>query len=370
MLIIALRRILTIPSVEQLTRYRIGILIKEGVLDTVVERFQIALRKILKRVQKETDVDRLDKILTALYREVSLVTIGYISSPGIRRKLGGTTYSDDDLYERLDIDTAIRLYKRAKRISNKNRLVLPIPSAVERGNTAIIELERIFTERYIVLPGSLFPSRLAYTIPFVLIADNVAAEIIRQDGNRAYGRDGIHIKIIKVLYRIDLPILLYQLFNQYAKRGTIPRRQNTSDIYLLAKDEKKPKDAQNLRPIAIIYMFQKVFKKLVLIRYVSEAQVVLHPCQAGFRSDYSIYTNATIVYYLLASGLVRSAVFLDLRLAFDIVSYDRLLYLLRGRGYPPRIYNLIYSLTFEGLGSRVIVNGEASAQIPRLRGVL
>jgi len=36
---------------------------------------------------------------------------------------------------------------------------------------------------------------------------------------------------------------------------------------LLIKDTTKPRDANNLRPITLIYMFRKVFKRLLLSRF-------------------------------------------------------------------------------------------------------
>ena len=66
------------------------------------------------------------------------------------------------------------------------------------------------------------------------------------------------------------------------------------------------------------------------------------------------------VFLALAFGSVRYATFIDLEKAFDIVDYTRLRSLLVRRGYPGRILGLIESLTFRGLRSRVLVNGQSS----------
>ena len=79
--------------------------------------------------------------------------------------------------------------------------------------------------------------------------------------------------------------------------------------------------------------------------------------------------NAAVVHHLLASRSRSTAVFLDFRAAFDVVSHTRLAGILEKRGCPRYIQALIRSLIFDGLRSRVLVNGGASDWFTRTRGV-
>jgi len=139
---------------------------------------------------------------------------------------------------------------------------------------------------------------------------------------------------------------------------------------LLIKDTAKPRDANNLRPITLIYMFRKVFERLLLSRFDYDGWAKIYPAQAGFRSYYSTYTNATIVHYALSTGLRKIAVFLDFKSAFDVLDHSILERVLIERSCPSYLLALIKSLTFDNVRSRVLVNGEASDWFRRTCGVL
>jgi hypothetical protein len=61
-------------------------------------------------------------------------------------------------------------------------------------------------------------------------------------------------------------------------------------------------------------MLRKVFERLLLSRFDHDGWAKIHPTQAGFRSHYSTYTNAAMVYHALSTGLRGIAVFLDFKL--------------------------------------------------------
>lgn len=72
----------------------------------------------------------------------------------------------------------------------------------------------------------------------------------------------------------------------------------------------------------------------------------------------------------MATSSVRYVVFIDLEKAFDMVDHSRLTALLLERGCPVAVCNIIRSLTFDDVRSRIFVNGEASTPFGRTRGVL
>lgn len=117
-------------------------------------------------------------------------------------------------------------------------------------------------------------------------------------------------------------------------------------------------------------MFRKVFEKLLLGEFDQDGWARLHLMQAGFQAYYLTYTNASLVHYALASGLAQAALFLDFRAAFNVIDHARLAAVLQERRCPEVIYGLIWSLTFQELRSRVVVNGIPAPWFTRTWGVL
>ena len=200
--------------------------------------------------------------------------------------------------------------------------------------------------------------------------EDVVGEIQRQSGSKSAGSDGIHMLLMKALLHSSFPDLLCALYNACLGQGATPSRWNDTEIHLLVKDKSRRRDASNVRPITLICMFRKVFEKLLLARIEGSPWSALHPAQAGFRKQYSTSVNAAIVHYALASRMAESALFLDLKSAFDVLDHGILARRLHSKHCPDAIVKLIASLGFHGLRSRVIVNGEASPWFLRTRGVL
>jgi hypothetical protein len=75
-------------------------------------------------------------------------------------------------------------------------------------------------------------------------------------------------------------------------------------------------------------MFRKIFERLLLQTFNEEDWARVRSAQVGFRGGYSVTTNAAVLYYLLSTGMRTTAIFLDLRAAFDIVDHNRLKQLL------------------------------------------
>ncbi|KAI7579018.1 hypothetical protein KC316_g9604 [Hortaea werneckii] len=200
-------------------------------------------------------------------------------------------------------------------------------------------------------------------------AEDVREGIGAQDGSKACGGDGVHMRVLKALQHTSLPEYLAALFNACVARGTTPRRWNETEIHLLVKDRTKAKTVGNARPITLIVMFRKLFESLLLEHLGKLDCLQLHPAQAGFRAGYSTLTLAATVHVAMEQRRCAGALFLDFRAAFDTVDQDILRRVLLGRGCPARCVALLTSLN-AGVVSRVMANGGASTWIPRGRGVL
>jgi hypothetical protein len=115
----------------------------------------------------------------------------------------------------------------------------------------------------------------------------------------------------------------------------------------VTKDVNRTRDADNVRPITLVYIHCKLFERLLLVHsFDKTGWAKLHPTQAGFRGDYSTLTNTAIVHHLLSTATVRYAAFIDLEKAFDIVDHTRLSDLLASRRCPDHVHCLIQGLTF------------------------
>jgi hypothetical protein len=188
----------------------------------------------------------------------------------------------------------------------------------------------------------------------------VVKEIQQQEAEKACGADGIHIQFLKAVQDTAVITWLQHLYNRCLSEGRTPRAWNESEIYLLTKEVGKKRDATNLRPISIIRIFRKVFERLLLLDIEGQPWARLHPAQAGFRRSYSTYSNAAVVHALLASKERSTALFLDLKSAFDVVDHQRLDAKLAARGCPSMVRSLIQHLMFVDLRSRILINGEVT----------
>jgi hypothetical protein len=201
--------------------------------------------------------------------------------------------------------------------------------------------------------------------------DEIAAEIRLQDASKACSADGIHIRLIKILASeptfLDALALLY---NTCLTSGRTPSAWYQTLVCLLIKDESLPKDVDNVRPITLTSIVRKVFERLLLPRFDLSGWASVHTLQASFKARHSTYLNAAVLHSLLESGRISHVAFLDFRAAFDTVDHSILSAILRKRGCPARMLSLISSLTFEGISSTIVSDGDMSEPFTRSRGVL
>lgn len=190
---------------------------------------------------------------------------------------------------------------------------------------------------------------------------DVVQEIRRQDGSKACGLDGIHMRIIKVLLTSSYPAVICRFFNLCVSARYSPLAWNSTDIHMVTKDASKPRNADNVRPITLVCMHGKLLERLLLVRFFDRCGwAKLHPTQAGFRGDCATLTNVAVVHHLLSTATVSYAAFIDVEKAFNIVGHARFSALLTSRRCLDYVHRLIRSLTFRKLRSHVLVNNQSS----------
>ena len=350
-------------STLPMTRFRIGQLAKPE----KQEALRAWIRKADRPFQDVDGVDAMNRKLVRCCQQAQEKTIGVA-----RPSPGRSEHAQKPSTREQTIQGSIRLYKHASQTSQENDVIFPTEAARSQGMDAMTENLAIFQERW---KGTPWETQVEEGDPLpgmerTWTREQVIQEIRQQEAEKSCGADGIHIRFLKVVQ--DTPVItwLWQLYTRCRREGRTPQAWNESEIYLLTKDVDKRRDAKNLRPIAIISIFRKVFERLLLLEIQDQPWARLHWAQAGFRPSYSTYSNAAVVHALLSSGSRTTVLFLDFKSAFDVVDYQRLDAKLTARGCPPTVRCLIRDLNFRNVKSRILINGQVSDWFPRTRGVL
>jgi len=138
----------------------------------------------------------------------------------------------------------------------------------------------------------------------------------------AGGNDGITVIIRPHLLETAFTEHLCQLYWACLRKGQTLKRWNEALMFPLCKDKKKPYTANNLRPISIFCLFQKIFESLILPCVRSSGNMRYSGIQAGFHSGYLTLTNVLTLHYLMESDAGSHIVFLDFATAFDSLGWS------------------------------------------------
>ena len=351
----------SVPTTEKIYRFQIGRLLnmKEKILQSVHQKQLV--------FDHANSVDEINTKLVRWCQQIQERTVGETPENHVSALRPSSV-----AVQTQTLAASIRLYKQASQGSQENEIIFPTEEAQRQQINAVRECTDLFKQRWTGEPfcPTTTTTTTITTSTYHWTQEQLVTEIKRQDPNKSCGADGIHIQFLKLVQNTQLITWLLELYNTCLKRGETPRIWNRSEIYLLAKDPHKRRDAKNLRPISIICIFRKVFERLLLRQAQSQPWAQLHPAQAGFRRSYSTLSNAAVVHGLLASKARSTAVFLDLKSAFDVVDHGRLDAKLAARGCPEWIRRLIQSLMFVHLESRLLINQQVTPWFSRSQGVL
>jgi mannosylglycoprotein endo-beta-mannosidase len=146
---------------------------------------------------------------------------------------------------------------------------------------------------------------------------------------------------------------------------------NSANIALLPKKE-GAEEVSDYRPISLIHAIAKIIAKMLALRLAPCMNDLVSMSQSAFIKKRSIHDNFLYVKNLATrfnKSKTPALLFkLDIRKAFDSVSWEFILDLLQRRGFPAHFQNWVTAL-FSTATSRVLLNGIAGCPIAHGRGL-
>ena len=185
------------------------------------------------------------------------------------------------------------------------------------------------------------------------------------------GPDCIPVVVLKNC-EPELSYILAKLFNMCLKESCFPDCWKVSSVVPVFKNVGERSTAKNYRPVSLLSLLSKVFKKRVNNRIVDHLENcgLFSDFQYGFRSSRTTADLLTVVSDRIAfnrSGTI-GAVALDISKAFDRVWHVGLLHKLKSYRISGQIFGVISSF----LSSRrlqVVLDGKSSQEYPVNAGV-
>ena len=164
--------------------------------------------------------------------------------------------------------------------------------------------------------------------------------VIKAAGNTSVGPDGLHYNFFRFLPQNSLKFLL-SIFNGLWATHSFPEAWREAYVVPLPKPGKNHQNPENYRPISLTSCLGKLFERMVARRlnWVLEQKQILSKFQSGFRKNRSTLDHLVRLETDIRKGFkyknCTTAVFLDIRNAYDMV-------------YKPALLFKLYKLGFKG----------------------
>ena len=210
-----------------------------------------------------------------------------------------------------------------------------------------------------------FPSRTNLKLHNISITPKMVKKVITNlDSSKASAPDCIPVVILKNC-EPELSYILAKLFNNYLKESCFPDCWKVSSMVPVFKNVGERSAAKNYRPVGLLSVVSKVFKKLVNNRVADylEKCGLFSDLQYGFRSSRSTADLLTVVSDRIARAFNSSGatpvVAVDISKAFDRGWHAGLLHILQSYGISGEIFGLISSF-LSNRQLRVVLDGKSS----------
>lgn len=146
------------------------------------------------------------------------------------------------------------------------------------------------------------------------------------------------------------------------KEGTIVKLPKKGDLSICS----------NWRGITLLNTYTKILSTILANRITKEIETRMRQEQVGFRTQRSCTEHINTVRIIVEQSVEwRSPlylVFIDFKRAFDTINYYALWQILKMKGVPRKIINIIQQM-YEGSSSKIVHEGEMSRSIEVSQGV-
>lgn len=261
----------------------------------------------------------------------------------------------------------IRSFKRSQRAINSKT---PIKSS-NLNQTPLQECQSHYNDQFNSTDPPPSIERQNDTIFGLLFNQTeIKKRILQYPISKSMGPDNIHTLVWKTLTKSTFFMqTISSLFQLFSSTSLVPSSWATCNLHLLIKEPTNP-IAANTRPIALCNILRRIFEKMLLKLWIDKNDnwTRLNYGQAGFRRGYS-----TMSHLVLSDEISRRqssfSIFLDIKSAFDSVSWSKLKELLISRNCPPTDLNLILSLICKPATLSLSVNHSEKVSIFTRKGV-
>lgn len=194
------------------------------------------------------------------------------------------------------------------------------------------------------------------------------------NGRSAAGHDELFPKVFKTL-NSQLSPLIAHLIDSIFKTGAYPKTLKAAVITPIFKSGSKS-SVDNYRPISVLPVLNKIVEKVIykqLYSFVADRLKILYSRQFGFRprcgTENAAIELTNLILRTIDEKKSASAIFMDLRKAFDVVNHELLLQVLEKYGIRGMALNVFRSYLSERQ-QIVKINGVMSEKMEILSGVV
>ncbi|KAJ6925333.1 hypothetical protein NC651_009871 [Populus alba x Populus x berolinensis] len=221
----------------------------------------------------------------------------------------------------------------------------------------------------------LYTSKIPPTSVSSLIQPFTSEEIKRAlfsiPDDKAPGPDGFTSYFFKKCWGI-VGADFINAIRSFFDRSTLPRGINATIIALVPKVE-NPANMDDYRPISCCNVIYKCISKIMAARLKTILADIINPAQSAFVpgrqiSDNILLTQELMHNYHLDRGPARCALKVDLRKAFDTISWDFIIKGLKAIGIPDCMVGWIKACISSATFS-ISLNGELHGFFPSSRGL-
>ena len=200
----------------------------------------------------------------------------------------------------------------------------------------------------------------------------------------ATGLNGIPYELWKTLQKrhdkmkhknkpsFDIIKTLTYVFRDIQEHGVDNKTDFTTGWMCPLFKKKDPTDIRNYRPITLMNADYKLLTKVMALQLMDHAHQLIHPDQAGFIPNRSIFNHIRLAKAILNYAEVSEEnsliLALDQEKAYDKIRHDYLWKTLEAFNLPPPFINTIKAL-YQNAHTRVAINGVLSEPFRVKRGV-